>query len=251
LKIRRLEENFNRTQREYFFLRLPNRYDKYDRKGPEIIVGQYSLKETGQSKNDAKNNQGNLMAAVVEAAFLTGCERNSDIVVSTNFGTLSANINAPQNSGPCLFYNNSVSNFAIPSYYMLKMFIENTGDVILPYTLSLGVLSNSLYVAPSKVNSNGDIIIKVVNTTEKISDTKIILKGTMNKIDTNIQVTTLSSGDPSDENSIAKPLKVIPIVSTFTIPGTITDSGNSFNFPFPAGSVSVLRIKISKESDEK
>ncbi|MCX6326538.1 MAG: hypothetical protein NT144_07800, partial [Bacteroidia bacterium] len=167
--------------------------------------------------------------AIGEAAFLTGCERNSDIVISTTYGTLSSNVNL-NNFFPNLYYNNSVTCFAIPSYYMEKMFVENTGDVVLPYTLN-----GSLYVAPSRVKNNGDIIIKVVNATANITNTKITLTGTPKNMNTSGTATTLTSGSTSDENSIAHPTKVVPATSTFT-------AGSSFNYPFPAYSVTVLRI---------
>ena len=215
-----IDEHFYRKQNE--FLKLSTRYDNYDRKGPKIVVGEYSDKEN-------KTEVGDLKCAIGEAAFLTGCERNSDIVISTTYGTLSANINAI-NFYPNLYYNNSMSCFAIPSYYMEKMFVENTGDVILPY-----ILSGSLYVAPSRVSSNGDVIIKVVNSTDSTSNTIITLKGVSKNVSTKVIVTILTSGNPSDENSIAQPTKVIPSTSTFT-------ADSSFNYLFPANSITVLRL---------
>jgi alpha-L-arabinofuranosidase len=216
-----LDEHFYRNQSE--FLQLSTRYDNYDRKGPKIVVGEYSDKENATEVGD-------LRCAIGEAAFLTGCERNSDIVISTTYGTLSGNVNAIS-WYPNLYYNNSVSCFAIPSYYMEKMFVENTGDVVLPYALS-----GSLYVAPSRVNSNGDVIIKVVNSTDNTSNTLITLNGAPEKRSTKVTVTTLTSGDLSDENSIAQPTKVIPSTSTFIA------AGSSFNYPFPANSITVVRL---------
>lgn len=203
------------------FIKLANHYDDYDRNGTKVVVGEYSCK-------DNQTNFGNLRYAIGEAAFLTGCERNSDIVLSTTYATLSANVNAV-NFYPNLLYNNSVSCFGIPSYYMEKMFVENTGDVVLPYTLN-----GSLYVAPSRVNSNGDVIIKIVNATDSISNTRITIKGAPTKKSTQVTITTLTSENTTDGNSIAQPTKVIPSTSTFT-------AGSSFNYTFPANSITVLR----------
>lgn len=217
-----IDEHFYAPFQE--FLALSTHYDNYDRKGPKIFVGEYSDKEN-------ETEVGNLLCAIGEAAFLTGCERNSDIVMSTAYGTLSENTNL-DNWFPNLYYNNAVSCFAIPSYYVEKMFVENTGDVVLPYTLN-----GSLYVAPSKVNSNGDIIIKVVNASANISNTQITLAGAPNNISANGTSITLTSGSTSDENSIAQPTRVVPVISKFT-------AGNSFNYSFPANSVTVLRINL-------
>ncbi|MCX6326132.1 MAG: hypothetical protein NT144_05705, partial [Bacteroidia bacterium] len=94
-----IDEHFFRTFDE--LLKLSTRYDSYDRKGPKIVVGEYSNREN-------RTEVGNLQCAIGEAAFLTGCERNSDIVISTTYGTLSSNVNL-NNFFPNLYYNNSVT----------------------------------------------------------------------------------------------------------------------------------------------
>jgi alpha-L-arabinofuranosidase len=217
-----IDEHFYRNFEQ--FLKLSTHYDNYDRNGPKIVVGEYSDKEN-------RTEVGNLLCAIGEAAFLTGCERNSDIVISTAYGTLSENVNL-DNWFPNLYYNNCVTCFAIPSYYMEKMFVENTGDYILPYTLN-----GSLYVAPSRVKNNGDVIIKVVNATGEITNTRITLTGAPENLKTMGTATTLTSGSTSDENSIAHPTKVVPATNTFA-------AGSRFNYTFPANSVTVLRIGV-------
>jgi len=131
---------------------------------------------------------------------------------------------------PDLLYNNSVSCFAIPSYYMEKMFVENTGDVILPYTIQ----NASLFIAPSKVNSNGDIIIKVVNTEHIPLTTQLFLKGFPKKR-VKGTATVLTSSDMLDGNSIAQPVKVVPFSKEF-------EAGAHFNYSFDPISITVLRI---------
>lgn len=205
------------------FLKQTNHYDNYDRKGPKIVVGEYCCKNN-------QTNLGDLRYAIAEAAFLTGCERNSDIVLSTTYATLSANLNS-LNYCPDLIYNNSVSCFAIPSYYLQKMFVENTGDVILPYTIK----DASLYIAPSKVNSNGDVIIKVVNTAQSPLSTEIFLKGLPKKLKAKGRASVLTSSDMLDSNSIAQPYNVVPFSKEF-------NAGSTINYTFEPISVTVLRI---------
>jgi len=204
------------------FLKETNHYDNYDRKGPGILVGEYCCK-------DNQTNLGNLRYALAEGAFLTGCERNSDIVIATTYATLNGNLNS-LNYCPDLIYNNSVSCFAIPSYYMQKMFVENTGDVVLPYTIK----DASLYIAPSKVTSNGDVIIKVVNTAHTPLTTDILLKGFPKK-KAEGTATVLTSSDMLDGNSIAQPHKVVPFSKNF-------EAGSHFSYTFDPISVTVLRI---------
>lgn len=206
------------------FLKQTTHYDNYDRKGPKIVVGEYCCK-------DNQTDLGNLRYALAEAAFLTGCERNSDIVLSTTYATLSANLNSI-NYCPDLMYNNSVSCFAIPSYYLQKMFVENTGDVVLPYTIK----DASLFIAPSKVSSNGDILIKVVNTAKSPVNTKVLLKGLPKNLKAKGTATILTSSDMQDGNSIAQPHNVVPFSKEI-------NAGATINYTFDPISVTVLRIR--------
>ena len=220
LKADYIDEHFFKSFDSFFA--EADRYDSYDRKGPKIMVGEYCC----------KNNQtdlGCLAYAIAEAAFLTGCERNSDIVVSTTYATLSANLNAT-NYVPDLIYNNSEGFFAIPSYYVQRMFVENTGDFVLPYTVD----GSGLYVAPSKVSGTGDIIIKVVNPSGEAVSTDISLEG-FRRSKVRGKALVLTSDDLMDGNSIEEPRKVVPRSSDFT-------AGKKFNYTFSPISVTVLRI---------
>lgn len=202
-----------------------DRYDSYDRNGPKIMVGEYCCKNN-------QTNLGCLAYAIAEAAFLTGCERNSDIVVSTTYATLSANLNAT-NYAPDLIYNNSEGFFAIPSYYMQRMFVENTGDRVLPFRDN----GTGLYIAPSVVSATGDVIIKVVNRSEKSVSAEMILAG-LGRGRVSGTATILTSDSLSDGNSISEPRKVAPFTEKFS-------AGRKFTYTFRPISVTVLRIKRS------
>lgn len=99
-----------------FFFRNANRYDNYDRKGPKIYVGEYAV--TSGCGN------GNLIAALSEAAFMTGMERNSDIVTMASYAPLFANVDKKA-WNPDLIYFNSSQAAGTPSYYVQKMFAQN------------------------------------------------------------------------------------------------------------------------------
>ncbi len=102
-----------------FFFRNANRYDSYDRKGPKIYVGEYAV--TSGCGN------GNLIAALSEAAFMTGMERNSDIVTMSSYAPLFANVDKKA-WNPDLIYFNSNKAAGTPSYYVQKMFARNRPD---------------------------------------------------------------------------------------------------------------------------
>lgn len=108
-----------------FFMHQANRYDSYDRKGPKIFVGEYAV-----TKNCGL---GNLRGAVGEAAFMTGMERNSDVVVMASYAPLLVNVNH-RKWNPDLINFDSSRIYGLPSYYVQQMFSQNRGDVVLPTT---------------------------------------------------------------------------------------------------------------------
>jgi alpha-L-arabinofuranosidase len=106
-----------------FFIQQAGRYDRYDRKGPKIYVGEYAVTQGC--------GLGNLRAAVGEAAFMTGMERNSDVVVMSSYAPLFVNVNH-RGWNPDLIDYDGTRVYGIPSYYVQQMFAENRGDVVLP-----------------------------------------------------------------------------------------------------------------------
>ncbi len=109
-----------------FFIQNADKYDTYDRAGRKVYVGEYAVTE--------HCGQGNLRAAVGEAAFMTGLERNSDVVLMASYAPLFANVNYKK-WNPDLINFDSSRVYGVPSYYVQKMFSENRGDVVLPLTI--------------------------------------------------------------------------------------------------------------------
>jgi alpha-L-arabinofuranosidase len=106
-----------------WFMRHANQYDKTDRNGPKVFVGEYAVtKDCGL---------GNLRGAIGEAAFMTGLERNSDEVVMASYAPLLVNLNH-RAWNPDLINFDSSKWYGLPSYYVQKLFAENRGDVYLP-----------------------------------------------------------------------------------------------------------------------
>lgn len=112
-----------------FFMQQAYRYDSYDRTGPKIFVGEYAV-----TRNTGK---GNLRGAIGEAAFMTGMERNSDVVAMAAYAPLFCNANHKR--WPVNLINfDSTRWFGIPSYYVQKLFSEYRGDTVLPTQVEVG-----------------------------------------------------------------------------------------------------------------
>lgn len=118
-----------------FFIGNDTKYDSYSRSGPRVFVGEYAV-------TDGSGN-GNLAGALGEAAFMTGMERNADIVAMASYAPLFANLNGKAwNPDLIYFVQNQV--YGTPSYYVQQMFSHNRGDLILPVAASASVNGGNL-----------------------------------------------------------------------------------------------------------
>jgi alpha-L-arabinofuranosidase len=139
-----------------WFMRHANQYDKTDRNGPKVFVGEYAV-----TKNCGL---GNLRGAIGEAAFMTGLERNSDEVVMASYAPLLVNLNH-RAWNPDLINFDSSKWYGLPSYYVQKLFAENRGDVSLPTT------AESPEVEPEV--TGGMIGVGTWNTAAEFKDVKV------------------------------------------------------------------------------
>jgi alpha-L-arabinofuranosidase len=106
------------------FQSYATKYDTYSRSGPHIFVGEYAV-------TSGYGTYGNLSAALGEAAFMTGIERNCDIVTMASYAPLYCNL-SEQNWKPDAIYFNNSQCFGTPSYYVQQMFANNMGSALLP-----------------------------------------------------------------------------------------------------------------------
>ena len=104
-------------------------YDAADRKGPKIFVGEWATRE-GDPTPD-------LEAALGDAAWLTGLERNSDLIVMASYAPLFVNVNpGGMQWAPDLIGYNALSSYGSPSYWAQVMFSSHLGTEIVPATLA-------------------------------------------------------------------------------------------------------------------
>lgn len=122
-----------------WFAANADRYDSYDRSGPRVYVGEYAVTQGC--------GQGNLRAAVAEAAFMMGMERNSDIVVMASYAPLFVHVNK-RTWNPDAIVFDSLSCYGTPSYHVQRLFGQNAVDVVLPTELACGEVP---VVAPGRI----------------------------------------------------------------------------------------------------
>lgn len=203
-----VDEHFYRPEK--WFLAQGNRYDNYDRKGPKVFAGEYACHGKGKKWN-------HFNAALLEAAFMTGLERNADIVHMATYAPLFAHVEGWQWRPDMIWFDNSDS-FRTASYYVQQLYAQNKGSNVLPLTMNGKPVAgnedqNGLFASAVLDKETGEYIVKVANTSDTPQEVTINLNGLKKKGQdiTAATVTTLSSDDINADNSLDNPERVVPV----------------------------------------
>uniref|UniRef100_A0A0E0R3R8 non-reducing end alpha-L-arabinofuranosidase n=1 Tax=Oryza rufipogon TaxID=4529 RepID=A0A0E0R3R8_ORYRU len=187
---------------------MKNKFDRTSRIGSKVFVSEYAVNE----QRDA--GKGSLLASLAEAAFLTGLEKNSDLVQMASYAPLFVNDN-DRTWNPDAIVFNSWQQYGTPSYWMQTYFRESSGSVIHPITIGSSY-SDSLAASAITWKDTHDIFlrIKIVNFGPNAVNLAISSRGLQAGVNTaKSTVTVLTSGNLLDENSFAEPNKVVPVKS--------------------------------------
>ncbi|WP_430895667.1 MULTISPECIES: alpha-L-arabinofuranosidase C-terminal domain-containing protein [unclassified Paraflavitalea] len=216
-----------------FFFRSASRYDNYDRNGPKIFAGEYA----SHIPNTDGMARSTWFAAMSEAAFMTGLERNADVVRMASYAPLLAHADAWQWS-PDLIWFNSLWSIPTANYFVQQMYSTNRG------THGVKILENnqplagkdSLYASAVVDTASKELIIKIVNTLPKAQPIQFMIKGT-------VSAKALIKGQVLKNN--------IDLYNTFAKPTAVTpeqiiinSKGNSLPYECPPYSFTVLKIPI-------
>jgi alpha-N-arabinofuranosidase len=232
-------------------------YDRGDRNGSKIFVGEWASRETPPNRTLTPS----LWSGLGDGAWMTGLERNSDLVVMSCYAPLLTNVNegAWQWATDLIGYD-ALRSFGSPSYYVQAMFGQNRGDVVLPVTLTNATEINptmplaperagtsptttvtgapkpieTIFATASRDDASGDVIVKFVNMRGSPQRVRIALKGIANVTGATANVVT---GAPAALNSIEEPTKVS------MQPLAVNDPSPSFTQEFPSYSAAVIRLR--------
>jgi alpha-N-arabinofuranosidase len=216
-----------------WFRRNATRYDTYDRKGPKIFAGEYAAQSVGITSPKNKNNW---ECALSEAAFMTGLERNADIVVMTSYAPLLAHAEGWQWTPDLIWFNN-LESYGTVNYYVQKLFANHRGTDLLAIATSQGEMltgQNNLYASSVKDADSKVVLIKVVNTSDKKQPLGIVLKN--KKVGAQAKIFTLRSETLGDENSFGNPKKIVPQESRLPV------SNNQLNIEIAPYTFVVLEV---------
>jgi alpha-L-arabinofuranosidase len=217
-----------------WFLQNATRYDHYDRSGPKIFAGEYAA----QSKDIASTeNKNNWECALSEAAFMTGLERNADVVHLASYAPLFAHAEGWQWTPDLIWFDN-LDSYATPNYYVQKLFSNNRGTHTLATLLDGKKVTgqNGLYASAVVDKKTKEVIIKIVNADKSAQQTSLQLSGG-SKYDSKVTITTLS-GELNGVNSFSNPAAIQPSESTLTL------KGKTLSLTLAPSSLSVVKIKM-------
>jgi alpha-N-arabinofuranosidase len=244
-------------------IRNAHLYDNADRNGPKILEGEWASQETVGSGGGPRPLTPTFQCALSDAAFLTGLQRNADIVIMSCYAPLFARVEpgASQWRTNLIGYN-ALASYGSPPYYVQKMFYNARGDQVIPIS---GIVPQTIPAPPaepappapgtgrrggrgggppdpnepifacaSKEDASGDVILKVVNLFDVDQSMTVEFVGADIPKSAAGQVMV---GQPGDTNTVDEPLRTVPM--DFVIDEVISP----WNHTFPGHSITVLRFK--------
>ncbi|CAH9069033.1 unnamed protein product [Cuscuta epithymum] len=230
---------------------LANKFNHVSRSGPKAFVSEYAV----TAKQDC--GKGSLLAALAEAGFLIGVERNGDAVEMASYAPLFVNENDRTWSPDAIVFTSSQA-YGTPSYWMQQFFRESNGATLLNSTLTSNISSSLLASAITWQNPDDNheyLRIKAVN----FGASNVTLKITVDGLEQNSKQllgstkTLLTSSNVLDENSFTEPTKVTPTKSLLQMTGEKLDvvllphSLTSFDFLLKPNGIRTLE----SDSDHK
>lgn len=203
LDIDLVDEHFYRP--EEWFKSSASRYDNYPRTGPKVFAGEYACHGKGKKFN-------HFNAALLEAAFMTGLERNADIVRMATYAPLLAHVEGWQWRPDMIWFDN-LRSVKSSSYYVQKLYSDNKGTHTLDLTVNgkNAIGENGLYASAVYDEKTGDYIVKAVNIGDESIELRLKVKGLKNLIPNSVSVTTLHA-DINEENTLDQPFLIKPEV---------------------------------------
>lgn len=221
-----VDEHYYRSPE--WFLSNANRYDSYDRNGPKVFAGEYAC--------HAPDKENSFLTALSEAAFMTGLERNADVVHLCTYAPLFAHKEAWQ-WRPDLIWFDNLSFVKTPNYYVQQLFGNNAGTHVLALTMNGKAVSGqqNLYATAASDARDNTLIIKIANTGIDQKKISFILDGLKAGVHA-VTLTHLNSSDLNAKNSFETPDLITPKV----VHSYIKD--NKMDIALPPLSFTILRI---------
>ncbi len=213
------------------------RYDSYDRNGPKVFAGEYAAHNKAEAHAMTKNTWD---CALSEAAFMTGLERNADVVYMTSYAPLFAHVDAWQ-WAPDLIWFDNLSAVRTANYYVQQLYAKNAGTNVLPITSEGASITgqNNLYASAVIDENTSEVIVKIANTGDEAQEINIDLKGLKKSVKKEeVKITCLHTDQSEAVNTLEAPNAVVPNQSS------VTADKNGFVIEAQGNAFYVCRLKV-------
>ena len=224
LKVDLVDEHYYKPPQ--WFFDNAGRYDNYDRKGPKVFAGEYAAHGRGDLNN--------WEAALSEAAFMTGLERNADVVYQATYAPLFAHVEGWQWKPDLIWFDNLTSTRSA-NWYVQMLYGTNKGTNVLRLTEDGKPVEgkDGLYASAVCDKDTKQYIVKVANSADKAQQVVITMKGlkTVGAVKA-----IILSGDTKMENLVGRPETIHPVEKQ------LQGNGNQISFDVPAKGFMVLRF---------
>lgn len=217
-----------------WFRQNAGRYDAYDRRGPKVFAGEYAAQSVRTGSPENKNTW---ECALAEAAFITGLERNADLVTMTSYAPLMAHADGWQWTPDLIWFDN-LESYGTANYYVQKLFANNSGTHLLNISSDGKSLTGQLglYASAELDRKAGQLIVKLVNTEPRARDLKLEVAG--GKLGRKAHLSILRGASSDALNSFETPLAVSPVDETMNL------GPSEIRLSLSPGSLTVLRADL-------
>ncbi|WP_101689831.1 alpha-L-arabinofuranosidase C-terminal domain-containing protein [Dysgonomonas massiliensis] len=234
LKVDLVDEHYYKEPE--WFLNNAARYDNYDRKRPAVFAGEYA------SHDHSTGKQNNFLSALTEAAFMTGLERNADIVHMCTYAPLFAHVDGWQWNPDMIWFDN-LRMMKTPNYYVQQLYAHNAGTNTASLLWSKDkttITGQGKIYASAVYDKNEDCyIVKVANVNKSGVEVKVTITGAKkNTVFSVGDCVQIKSNDLKQINTLDNPSNLVPEKTTATI------EGNVLTIKADAQSFGVYKIKM-------
>ncbi len=202
-------------------------YDNVDRNGPKIFVGEWATREGSPTTN--------MGAALGDAAWMTGMERNSDLIVMASYAPLFVNVNpgGMQWESDLIGYD-ALSSYGSPGYYAQTMFAKYLGTEVPASSVNGNV--DRFFYSVTRDPEKGAVYLKLVNASSVAQRVEIEMTGASSVADAGT-LETLTGASLAQTNNISSPTRIVPVQTT------IKKVGMKFSHTVPAYSIQVIQLQ--------
>lgn len=219
-----VDDHYYKRQEGMF--ELATHYDSVDRKGPKIFVGEWATREGSPTPNFG--------AALGDAAFLTGLERNSDLVVMSAYAPLLVNVNpgGMQWTSDLIGYD-AMTSYGSPSYYAQVMYASCLGD----HTPESTVTGNHSKFFYSATAATGKVCLKLVNAASSAQQISLTFNGLQGQVQS-ARLQTLHADSVLATNTISNPTRIVPVKAAVAV------KAGRLEHTLPGYSIQVLELEV-------